>query len=500
MTSTTAAASSAGGQAAHVWEETSGSQLWENAVREDEEGNIIVDAGDTMAQAVRKRRKRQTLQDYAQRNRRVVRDMIRYMYILVDSSKWMRSKDPTLPGGTRMDVTIQIVKQFIEEFYDQNPLSHLGLIVVYNGEAEVLTPLSSGKPVHQRALSSLQRFVASQPPSSGGEFSLQNGLEVAGRSLGHQPGHGSREVVILTAALSTCDPGHVLTETLPQLTQSNIRVSCFALQAELHVCRKITELSHGAMGVCLDKTHFRDWLLNQCVPPPSHRGSQADDIDEDTESNRFACEMIPMGFPTRTVSEIPTIVHASSERTILTRTAYSCPQCQAKNSEIPTECAVCRLKLVLAPHLARSFHHLFPVAPFREKPFTLTPSDLPGAEPSPKVQPPRLDNALLIKSADNDQFCFACLRPFVEDEENEPTKGDDTRKPNKTKKAEHVAKPAKQQVRLRVFASPHVLHFSHFCHQDWLRFECPHCLSLFCVDCDAFLHESLHNCPGCLSA
>jgi transcription initiation factor TFIIH subunit 2 len=30
------------------------------------------------------------------------------------------------------------------------------------------------------------------------------------------------------------------------------------------------------------------------------------------------------------------------------------------------------------------------------------------------------------------------------------------------------------------------------------RFECPKCLKYFCVDCDAFIHDVLHNCPGCL--
>jgi transcription initiation factor TFIIH subunit 2 len=31
-----------------------------------------------------------------------------------------------------------------------------------------------------------------------------------------------------------------------------------------------------------------------------------------------------------------------------------------------------------------------------------------------------------------------------------------------------------------------------------LRYVCPDCKNVFCVDCDSFLHETLHNCPGCL--
>lgn len=28
--------------------------------------------------------------------------------------------------------------------------------------------------------------------------------------------------------------------------------------------------------------------------------------------------------------------------------------------------------------------------------------------------------------------------------------------------------------------------------------RCPDCSKLFCFDCDAYIHETLHNCPGCL--
>lgn len=28
---------------------------------------------------------------------------------------------------------------------------------------------------------------------------------------------------------------------------------------------------------------------------------------------------------------------------------------------------------------------------------------------------------------------------------------------------------------------------------------CPKCKQQFCLDCDIYIHESLHNCPGCES-
>jgi transcription initiation factor TFIIH subunit 2 len=200
-------------QTSHVWEEST--NTWENAVREDSEGRIIVAGGDTTADIIRKRRKRLEQNDYAQRNRRVVRDMIRYVYVLIDSSRWVRQKDPVLPPNTKLEVSLQLLQEFVQEYYDQNPLSHLGFVSIKNGEAEILTKLSSSSKAHKLALQSLLEGSLSEGPSGGGEFSLQNGLEVAGRSLGHQPRHGSREILIVCGALSTCDPGHILTETLP---------------------------------------------------------------------------------------------------------------------------------------------------------------------------------------------------------------------------------------------------------------------------------------------
>ncbi|OEU09459.1 Ssl1-domain-containing protein, partial [Fragilariopsis cylindrus CCMP1102] len=394
---------------------------WENAVQEDSEGRIIIAGGDTTADIIRKRRKRLEQNDYAQRNRRVVRDMIRYVYVLIDCSRWVRQKDPLLTPGTKLEVTIQLLQEFIQEYYDQNPLSHLGFITLKGGEAEILTNLSSSSKTHKLALRDLSKI----------EFSLQNGLEVAGRSLGHQKRHGSREILIVCGALSTCDPGHILTETLPRLVAANIRVSTFALSAELHICRKIAEITGGAMGVCLDKGHMRDWLLEQCVPPPAIRKELLD----------YGCEMVKMGFPTRTKSEIPTLVHATRDTKLLARTAYTCPQCRAKIQELPADCVVCGLKLVLSPHLARSFHHLFPVAPFSELP----------SPPQVQVQ----------KQLDSVTSCFSCLR---------------------------------------LIGTQPQFHKSGDCEEEGeetLRYRCPECKNVFCVNCDSYLHETLHNCPGC---
>lgn len=201
---------------------------------------------------------------------------------------------------------------------------------------------------------------------------------------------------------------------------------------------------------------------------------------------------------------------------------YACPRCHARISELPADCAVCGLKLVLAPHLARSFHHLFPVAPFIEigedvqvadsypsKSTSDTASneekmDIEQTAPSKVMSslPPLItssssrisptssskidyyddgiktvdvDSKLLTSSKDFDRCCFACLK-IIGGKSAPPVMGDSRQQKKQNK--EHLLQITKEQERL--------------------RFQCPECKNVFCADCDAYLHETLHNCPGCL--
>ena len=57
--------------------------------------------------------------------------------------------------GSRVKRAVPHGQGFIREFFDQNPLSHLGLIVLRDGVAEKLTDLS-GSPVRPHSQSAVQ--------------------------------------------------------------------------------------------------------------------------------------------------------------------------------------------------------------------------------------------------------------------------------------------------------------------------------------------------------
>lgn len=60
---------------------------------------------------------------------------------------------------------------------------------------------------------------------------------------------------------------------------------------------------------------------------------------------------------------------------------YLCPRCHAAYCELPIECVVCGITLMSAPHLARAYHHLFPLPQFLETPRADAPATGANGEP-----------------------------------------------------------------------------------------------------------------------
>mmetsp|Transcript_31184 Transcript_31184/g.56586 ORF Transcript_31184/g.56586 Transcript_31184/m.56586 type:complete len:594 (+) Transcript_31184:126-1907(+) len=548
-------------ETAHNWEAVDGSSMWHD-VQEDDDGNILTNNSHlSLAAQIRQRRHRLASTDLARSQKRLVRHMLRHLYLVLDCSRWSREKDPALPPArTRLETTLSLASDFVNEFYDQNPLGHLGVILCRDGESVMLTSLGGSPKKHKLALGAalVTELGKKGGPDVGGEFSLQNGIEVAGRSLGYAPRYGSREIIVIMSALATCDPGDILGETMPRLLHAGIRVSTVALQAEVHICKKLADATGGLAGVCLNTGHLRDLVMAHATPPPVNASENVnnDDGNSQSDAHEVTCEFVEMGFPSREGGDVPTLVHSSggaskdrngdggvafainpataddrrSNRLItFARTGYVCPRCRSRCSDLPSDCAVCGLRLILAPHLARTFHHLFPVRPFEEmdeaevissmehangkeiesnngdkvngkkglealpilssSAFTPLPSisssniasfmvssstrnimdaqsgNEHSATPSSKMI--NIGPSIIANSADCDRCCFGCLKVVG----CRPLKT--TNKSNEDNRGEEG--------------------------EAILRFQCPECHNIFCPDCDAFLHETLHNCPGCLT-
>jgi len=376
--------------------ETGYEKTWEE-IREDKEG--LIDINDIIQKAKRKR------QEAKKGSSRL--GMMRHLYIIVDCSEAMSIPDLK---PTRFLNTIKMLQLFIEEFFDQNPISQVGIILLKNKRAEKITELAGYYKNHVKMLQGIAKM------SLNGEPSLQNGLEVALSTLKMIPAHASREILMILGSLTTCDPGDI-TDTIQNLKAENVRCSVISLSAETRIMRYLTTQTQGIYSAILDESHFKDQLFQHIEPLQA--------------TNTQECSLIKMGFPHGLVQDSSKkdvsmlsmcMCHLeSTEPRKLSTAGYFCPQCQAKYCELPVECVCCGLTLVLAPHLARSYHHLFPIANFIE---------LPNEQQT--------------------THCFACQRQF------------------------HDA--------------------------DKSVFQCPKCKTFYCIDCDIFIHDTLHTCIGCSTA
>lgn len=335
---------------------------------------------------------------------------------------------------TRLLLTINYTIGFVREFFEQNPISQLGILGMRDGIAIRISDMSGNPNDHINAVKALRAIEPKGNPS------LQNALDMARAALYHTPSHGTREVVIVLGALLTSDPGDIH-DTIKACIKARIRVSIIGLAAQMHICaeicRKTNAGDENCYHVAIDEVDYRELLMSITTPPVVR--------STDTEAQRRnQAALLMMGFPSRIVEENATLCACHGN---LTRGGYLCSRCKAKVCNLPATCPTCDLTLILSTHLARSYHHLFPLRNWAEVSWS-------RARERGSTQ------------------CYGCLTPFPripatqQGHDEEPTAA---RRP----RAEGASESS--------------------------RYECETCQNHFCIDCDVFCHETVHNCPGCQS-
>lgn len=284
----------------------------------------------------------------------------------------------------------------------------------------------SGNPAEH--IERLQLLKLEEPK---GNPSLQNALEMSRAVLFHAPSHGTREIMIVYGALLSSDPGDIH-DTISTLIADRIRVSVVGLAAQVAICAEMCSRTNAGSGDCynvaLNEQHFRELLMAVTTPPVTRSKTQAQ------------ASLLMMGFPSRTMAKGQSMTFCACHSK-LTRGGYFCSRCDSKVCSLPAECPACGLTLILSTHLARSYHHLFPLQNWHDVPWS---------------------------KASVSMACHSCLSPF-------PTMPRDITSNDET--TGHVNSGPNGSG----------------------RYACEVCGHHFCIDCDVFAHEIVHNCPGCQS-
>jgi transcription initiation factor TFIIH subunit 2 len=397
----------------YAWEK-SYERSWE-AVEEDESGLIRTEALERARRAAQQRKQAAEAGGVVQ-GMRVQRGMLRHVFLVLDMSRSMLATDIK---PSRAVAVARVAQEFAAEFFDQNPISSLGLIVAKRGVAEKVGDLSANRDRCIRLIAAHCGLLgvaagandaALAAASAGvceGEFSLQTCLEIGYRSLQLVPPYGSREILVIHGSHSSVDAGNILT-TIQNCKNARITVNFISLPGEVFIATKCAAETGGRWAVPEGYDSLRTQALSHCVPPPKKRRAPRPnkDSDDDDDDDIERARSVPMGFP-RMLGEaggldntsggagaaastsgsdysmVPCACHGEIKSNIAQQQGaasavgsaptggsggggYICPRCDAKLCDLPCSCSVCGLQLISAARLARSYHHLFPVPLFVE--------------------------------------------------------------------------------------------------------------------------------------
>ena len=454
-TSSTRAQSSAPGKRRKVEapvKEPPKRQAWETEYSRTVQKTIEPADDGTLGQSVQEREEERKRKRLRKDTKPFQRGIIRHVVLVLDLSEAMMEKDMR---PNRYITMINYTQDYIREFFEQNPISQMSVLGMHDGVCIRVSELSGNPAEHVAAIQGLRSKDDGKEPK--GAPSLQNALELARATLYHTPSHGTREVIVVFGSLLSLDPGDIH-QTVKACVRDRIRVSVIGMGARLKICTEIVTRTNAGdeseYTIATDQEMLKELLLATTTPPvirttaPAVAAPAAPQAPDPSSP----AALMMMGFPSRVVEDQLTMCACHGN---LTMGGYTCSRCSAKVCSLPITCPSCQLTLLLSTHLARSYHHLFPLRNWS------TVSWSRAREKGSKQ-------------------CVGCLASFSDppSSNNERSEAEQDGEVNKEKRDEEDSEEQKAS--------------------ESGRYECRACESHFCIDCDMFAHMVLHNCPGCL--
>jgi transcription initiation factor TFIIH subunit 2 len=144
---------------------------WEDVKRSWEDVVETADGSITVAELLEAEKRRRLMRDTTP----LQRGIIRHLILVIDMSFAMTEKD-LLPN--RYTITLNYAVDFVREYYEQNPISQLGIIGMRDGVAVRISDMSGNPTDH---IEKLRKWNTDREPS--GNPSLQNALEMCRGAL-----------------------------------------------------------------------------------------------------------------------------------------------------------------------------------------------------------------------------------------------------------------------------------------------------------------------------
>ena len=160
--------------------------------------------------------KRQRL-EYASRSAK--RRMVRYVVLIIDLSNGLDPKHNTDLRPHPLTAFRNLAELFVREFFEQNPVSQLGLVVTRDRQAHMTSHIGGSPKQH---IAKMEKEWGEEPC---GQPTLEKSLKIAQQALLGTPTYGSREIVVLYGSAHTVDPGDIH-DAIDGLSTHAIRARC----------------------------------------------------------------------------------------------------------------------------------------------------------------------------------------------------------------------------------------------------------------------------------
>ncbi|KAI3385563.1 hypothetical protein SNEBB_008543 [Seison nebaliae] len=221
------------------------------------------------------------------------KNLMRHLVIVVDASECENDTDI---WPTRFHVIRRQVVRFVRQFFDENPLSHIGIIIGRNEEAERIVKFGA---TPKQCCDAFTNFCNREKNSDGyicqGTFSLHACLDLVVGTLKTVPMEAARSAIILTSSLNTNDSQNVY-ERITKLNTMNTQCSVISLVGEVFVFQQMAKLTKGKYFVAVDETDMMNILDEYFVTSVGDSPKKPSNLPVKT-INKTMTYMMKVAFP-----------------------------------------------------------------------------------------------------------------------------------------------------------------------------------------------------------
>ncbi|OII74280.1 transcription factor TFIIH [Cryptosporidium ubiquitum] len=271
-------------------------------------------------------------------NTNIRRGLLRNIVIILDMTSNMLELDYK---PDRLQCMIRCNEVFIKQLLEDNPLTQISVISIYDGIGEVIISYNSN---FLEIITSILNYLKK---GCKGSMSIQNGLEKAKYLLISIPPYGTKEIIFFLGSMRSVDNSFLFNEWVEGFSTNNITINAVLFIPELYIIKTITKMTGGVCLCAMNNDHLLKLTLENFIkPPPSN-----------TTNTQLNINLVTMGFPEYVSNQTHPFVCSCHQS--LTHYGYSCPKCKSIICYLPTKCPVCSIYLISPNHLARSFAYLF---------------------------------------------------------------------------------------------------------------------------------------------